>query len=158
MSSCGESSWKAGQNSSRRRRNLDESGLEILGCRHAIAQASLSMHRGEIYGYAHYLQTNYLIPNGAEYIWYDVVCMYWPWLLKNGSDTVAKMKPALSVMHAKAHSWSCQVAIGYMFASLIILSSGGHFPKYWGREFGSRTNSRPSVAANVSPRNFLPQI
>ena len=96
-------------NAERRRKNLDESGLEILGCRHSIAQKAISMHRGEIYSYAHFLQTNYLIPKGAQYFWYDVVCMYWPWLIKNKSDAAEKMKPALSVMHAKAHSWSCQV-------------------------------------------------
>ena len=109
MSTCGESNWKAGQNTAKNRRNLDETGLEILGCRHSIARKAISMHRGEIYSYAHFLQTNYLIPKGAEYFWYDVVCMYWPWLKKNGCDVVEKMKPALSVMHAKAHSWSCQV-------------------------------------------------
>ena len=50
-------------NSERRRRNLGETGLEILGCRHSIAQKAISMHRGEIYSYAHFLQTNYLICN-----------------------------------------------------------------------------------------------
>ena len=72
-------------NAERRRRNSDETGLEILDCRHSIAQKAISMHRGEIYRYAHFLQTNYLIPKGAQYFWYDVVCMYWSWLIKDKS-------------------------------------------------------------------------
>ena len=34
-------------------------------------------------------------------------------------------------------------------------TSGGHFTKYWGCEFRSPTNSRPSVAANFIPRNLM---
>lgn len=65
---CGETYWKAGGNSPRKRRNLDETGLEILECWHAVAQAALIMHRGEIYGNADYLQKNYLIPYDTNYI------------------------------------------------------------------------------------------
>lgn len=66
---------------------------------------------GEVYGYAHYLQVNYYIPKNVEFFWYDVICKYWPWLKKDDPATSKKMSPALSVMHAKAHDWSCQVLV-----------------------------------------------
>ena len=48
-----------------------------------------------------------------EYLWEDIICKYWP--LAQGKaylfpDTIT-MKPCLSVMHAKAHSWHCQVIL-----------------------------------------------
>lgn len=93
----------------KKKRNLDETGLEILGCRHTIAQAAVNMFYGEVYGYAHYLQKMFLIPKKVQFLWYDVICKYWPWLRKTDPTCVQSMKPALSVMHAKAHAWTCQV-------------------------------------------------
>ena len=95
----------------KKRKNLDECGLEISGCRHGLAQHAINMMYGEIYGYAHYLQVNYYIPKNVEFFWYDVICKYWPWLKKNDPATSKKMSLALSVMHAKAHDWSCQVLV-----------------------------------------------
>lgn len=51
---CGESRWKAAQNTARKKKNLDETGLEIAGCRHGLAQWAVNMFQGEIYGYANY--------------------------------------------------------------------------------------------------------
>ena len=56
--------------------NLSETGLEIAGCRHALAQNAVNMFLGEVYGYAHYLPVNYHITKKVEYFWYDVVCKY----------------------------------------------------------------------------------
>ena len=106
---CGDTSWRAAGNTLRKKKNLCETGLEIAGCRHSVAQKAVNMLYSEIYGYAHYLQTAYFIPKKVEFFWYDVVCKFWPWLKKHDGDSEKKMKPALSVMHAKAHSWSCQV-------------------------------------------------
>ena len=39
----------------------------------------------------------------------DTVCQYWPWLSRVDADLHSKHKPLLSVMHAKAHNWNCQV-------------------------------------------------
>lgn len=61
-SRCGDSNWRAAGNSVKKKRNLDETGLEILGCRHTIAQAAVNMFYGEVYGYAHYLQKSFLYP------------------------------------------------------------------------------------------------
>lgn len=76
-----------------------------------MAQHAINMMYGEVYGYAHYLQVNYYIPKKIDFFWYNVICKCWPWLKKNDPGTAQKMKPALSVMHAKVHAWSCQVLI-----------------------------------------------
>ena len=107
---CGETNWRAAGNILRKKKNVAETGLEIAGCRHALAQKAVNMFQGEVYGYAHFLQCNYFIPKNVEFFWYDVVCKYWPWLEKHDKINKNKMKPALSVMHAKAHSWSCQAS------------------------------------------------
>ena len=95
----------------KQKKTLSETRLKIAGCRHGLARRAVNMIYGEIYGYAHYLQVNYFIPEKVEFLWYDVVCKYWPWLKKNDVGAAQKMKPALSVMHAKAHSWSCQALL-----------------------------------------------
>lgn len=93
------------------KKNLSATGLEIAGCRHAIAQRAVNMMYGEIYGYAHYMQLNFFLPKNVQFFWYDVVCKYWPWIQKHNKEVSEKMKPALSVMHAKAHAWYCQVCL-----------------------------------------------
>ena len=90
---------------SKKKKDVDETGLEISGCRHSIAQHAVSMTHGEAYGYAHYMQQKYYVPRETLFFWYDVICKYWPWLKKNDIITCQKMKPALSVMHSKAHAW-----------------------------------------------------
>ncbi|XP_032232016.2 uncharacterized protein LOC116605656 isoform X1 [Nematostella vectensis] len=111
-SMCGESNWRAAGNNLKKKKNLSETGLEIAACRHGLAQNAINMMYGEIYGYAHYLQLNHFIPKGVKFLWYDVVCLYWPWLRRNENEASKKMKPALSVMHAKAHAWHCQAIWG----------------------------------------------
>ena len=93
----------------KRKKGLDETRLEMVACRHAIAQHAVNMYYGGMYGYAHYLQTISLLPKNVHFFWYDVICKYWPWLTIHDPTAAKSMKPALSVMHAKAHSWSCQV-------------------------------------------------
>ena len=46
---CGTTRWKAAKAVSRSLVNLDESGLEVAGCRHAIGQKAVNMFRGEMY-------------------------------------------------------------------------------------------------------------
>ena len=80
-----------------------------------MAQAAVNMFRGEIYGYAHYLHTQYLLPKQVRFIWQDVICLYWPWALSNTPSRfigALAINPALSVMHGKSHSWNCQVICG----------------------------------------------
>ncbi|XP_065919720.1 uncharacterized protein [Dysidea avara] len=111
---CGSTRWKAAKAVSRTMPSLDETGLEVGGCRHAIAQKAVNMFRGEIYGYAHYLHTKVFAPRNVSYFWEDIVCKYWPWarnkehLFPGSMDMI----PCLSVMHGKAHSWPCGIIWG----------------------------------------------
>ncbi|XP_046861275.1 uncharacterized protein LOC124454529 [Xenia sp. Carnegie-2017] len=112
---CGESNWRAAGNKGKRKSRLDETGLEIAGCRHAIAQWAVNMFRGEIYGYSNYIHVHKMIPNNVKYIWQDIICKYWKWAVKaskSDESNAHEIKPALSVMHAKAHNWTCQVLWG----------------------------------------------
>jgi hypothetical protein len=56
---CGTSNWKAAKNSAHKRSKLDETGIDVAGCRHAIAQGAVNMYQGELFGYTHYLQVNH---------------------------------------------------------------------------------------------------
>jgi hypothetical protein len=47
--------WKAARNKNFKRAKLDETGLDIAGCRHSVAQFAVNMFQGELYGYAHYI-------------------------------------------------------------------------------------------------------
>ena len=53
----------------------------------------------------------FLLLTKVEFFWEDIVCKYWKWANKISTEVQdSGMKPALSVMHAKGHSWSCQVS------------------------------------------------
>lgn len=125
---CGSSKWKAAREATSRPSSskLDETGLVVAGCRHAIAQKAVNMFAGELYGYSHYLHINFMMDNNVKYIFQDVMCKYWPWARKVGitsslwGQATVKMLPALSVFHAKAHSWHCQVC--FVGSSVLILS------------------------------------
>ena len=75
---CGTTNWKAAKAVSKTMSSLDETGLEVAGCRHALALKALNMFRGEVYvelkyttymyvimtctcrfGYPHYLHTKH---------------------------------------------------------------------------------------------------
>lgn len=81
----------------------------FTGCRHGLAQWAVNMFQGELFGYANYIHLKKMIPAGVNFFWEDVVCKYWKWAKKAGGLNGSSMKPALSVMHAKAHNWTCQV-------------------------------------------------
>lgn len=133
---CGTTRWKAAKAASKSMPNLDETGIVIGGCRHVIAQKAVNMFTGEMYvcqnyflcigiisnngflnsyGYSHYLHEKVFAPQGVQWLWQDVVCQYWPWAERKSplfpQSRAMDMQPALSVMHAKAHSWHCQVCI-----------------------------------------------
>ena len=134
---CGSSYWKAAKSMSSAKSKLSETGLEVAGCRHSIAQAAVNMTTGEQYAYPHFLHSQILLPLGIKYLWQDVICKYWPWATRLGqqkpqfAEAVEKVIPALSVMHAKAHAWDCQVWITSMkHEHYIILSySKNEIPK-----------------------------
>lgn len=43
---CVESHWRAASNKGRKTAKLDETGLEIAGCRHGLAQWAVNMYQG----------------------------------------------------------------------------------------------------------------
>ena len=48
---------------------------------------------------------------GAKFIALDIMCKYSVWLAKIDPGLFASQKRFLSVMHAKAHNWNCQVCL-----------------------------------------------
>ncbi|XP_065896316.1 uncharacterized protein [Dysidea avara] len=111
---CGTSRWKAAKSTSKTMRGLDETGVVVAGCRHIIAQKAVNMFRGEIYGYTHFLHMNYLTHRNLSYLIHDVICKYWPWTSSvhySGNSSGNEMIPCLPVMHAKAHTWHCQMEL-----------------------------------------------
>lgn len=113
---CGTTRWKAAKAVSKTMPNLDETGIVTGGCRHVVSQKAVNMFRGEIFGYSHYLHEKIFAPNNVQWLWQDVICKYWSWAQSKHSlfpqSRALDMKPALSVMHAKAHSWHCQILWG----------------------------------------------
>ncbi|KAL0159539.1 hypothetical protein M9458_043264, partial [Cirrhinus mrigala] len=93
---------------SRKASKLDEEGMEVAVCRHGFLLKALNMYRGEIFAYPLYLQKE-LMPAKAQFFAMDVACKYWPYLEKAASvlpalKELTRMKPFLSVMHARAHA------------------------------------------------------
>ena len=117
---CGGSYWNAARSTSTSRQKLAETGLEVAGCRHSIAQKAVNMTTGEQYCYPHYLHSQIFAPLGVRFLWQDVICKYWPWAVKLAArkpefqQAVTAVRPALSVMHAKAHAWHCQVRLSQL--------------------------------------------
>ena len=78
------------------------------------------MKRGEIYAYPLCLQMA-MVGGGQDHSFFaqDVVCQYRPWLERISTKfpedaTLQRLllqKPFLSIMHACAHSWHCQVRL-----------------------------------------------
>ncbi|XP_045585129.2 uncharacterized protein [Procambarus clarkii] len=123
---CGVSTLKAAKNKPVSFRSLDETGISMASCRHGIILAALNMYQGELYSYAHYLQMNCL--QNVSFICQDIICKYWPWALKISSReqkfSLGQGKPFLGVLHAKGHSWYCQVLYGGRWQEGSGLTSG----------------------------------
>ena len=63
------------------------------------------------YGYTHYLHVNTFAEKNIKFFWQDVACQYWPYAerVTPSASHALQMIPCLPVMHAKAHTWHCQV-------------------------------------------------
>ncbi|CAM4587224.1 unnamed protein product [Leuciscus chuanchicus] len=88
-------------------------GVEVAVCRHGVLLKALNMFRGEIFAYPLYLQKQ-LASQTVQFFCSDVVCKYWPYLQRvvdhcPEMKDLLNMRPFLSIMHAKAHSWMCEV-------------------------------------------------
>ncbi|KAG9278143.1 hypothetical protein AMEX_G5953 [Astyanax mexicanus] len=114
---CGSSQWTAAKENSRKSASkIDEEGLEIAVCRHGVLLKALNMFRGEIYAYPLYLHKELSSAN-VTFFCSDVACKYFPYLEKVSKKCpelrgLLEMRPLLSVMHAKAHSWTCELKWG----------------------------------------------
>ncbi|ROL52945.1 hypothetical protein DPX16_5496 [Anabarilius grahami] len=110
---CGSSQWTAAKESAKKSTSkIDEEGLEIAVCRHGGLLKGLNMFRGEIFAYPLFLQ-NTLSKENVSFFCSDVACKYWPYLKRVVGHCpelrpLLNMHPLLSVMHAKAHEWSCE--------------------------------------------------
>ncbi|KAJ8337429.1 hypothetical protein SKAU_G00386490 [Synaphobranchus kaupii] len=115
---CGTSTWTAARESSQKSSaKVDEEGLEITVCRHCLLLKGLNMYRGEIYAYPMFLQQEMARTRNVSFFCTDIACRYWPYLERMVEKVpelqdLTKMKPFLSVMHAKAHTWKCEVKWG----------------------------------------------
>ncbi|XP_073725812.1 uncharacterized protein [Misgurnus anguillicaudatus] len=111
---CGSSQWTAAKESAKKSTSkIDEEGLEIAVCRHGGLLKALNMFRGEIFAYPLFLQ-NALSKENVTFFCSDVACKYWPYLKRVVGHCpelrpLLSMHPLLSVMHAKAHEWSCEI-------------------------------------------------
>ncbi|KAL2091473.1 hypothetical protein ACEWY4_013736 [Coilia grayii] len=112
---CGSSSFGAAKEvSTKSSSKIDEEGLEIAVCRHGVLTAALNMFRGEIFAYPLFLQNKVSGQGTVTFFCSDVACRYWPYLQRVASvcpelKHLLGMHPLLSVMHAKAHEWTCEV-------------------------------------------------
>lgn len=64
-------------------KNLEETGLVVGCCKHAIMLKALNMHQGEIYAYPLTLQ--WVISQDystMKFICQDAICKYFPWMMK----------------------------------------------------------------------------
>ena len=116
----------ARESSNKSASKVDEEGVEVAVCRHGILLKGLNMFRGEIFAYPLYLQKQ-LASLNVQFFCSDVVCKYWPYLQRVVGHCpelrdLLNMRPFLSIMHAKAHSWMCEVIIANGFyLSLLLL-------------------------------------
>ena len=110
---CG-GEWSAARETSQRSTSkIDEEGLELAVCRHGVLLCALNMYRGEIFAYPLYLQEK-LASRQVTFFCMDVACKYWPYLQRVAKSCpelqhLLNMKPFLSVFHAKAHDFKCEV-------------------------------------------------
>ncbi|XP_025760382.1 uncharacterized protein LOC102082213 [Oreochromis niloticus] len=120
---CGSSSWTAAKESSKKSTGkLDEEGMERAVCHHGVLLAALNMFRGENFAYPLFLQRKLAasVPGHITFLCSDVACKYFPYLTKVAQQcpelrNLLSMRPFLSVMHAKAHTWKCEIEWGGAF-------------------------------------------
>ena len=116
---CGTTHWQAARTNCRSMATQAETGLCLATCRHAVILKGINMFQGEIFAYPLYVLKELTQKASIQFVCQDVICRFWPWLQKvrpalsndPGVQATKDMKPFLSVMHAKAHDWACQVTM-----------------------------------------------
>ncbi|ROI93617.1 hypothetical protein DPX16_3287 [Anabarilius grahami] len=110
---CG-GQWSAARETSQKSSGkTDKEGLELAVCRHGVLLRALNMFRGEIFAYPLYLQKQ-MACKTVKFFAMDVACKYWPYLQRVTEkcpelQELLNMRPFLSVFHAKAHDFKCEV-------------------------------------------------
>ncbi|TYJ51870.1 hypothetical protein B9479_007529 [Cryptococcus floricola] len=118
LKGCGETNWKAMKEGAGNQtfKGLKDSGLFALVCRHDVCLKLVSLKQGERQ-YIPYALIFWLRQAlGAEAkigVLYDIACHFWTYLgkrnlFKSDRDN-GRLIMAVSVFHAFAHAWSCQV-------------------------------------------------
>lgn len=116
QNTCGATHWQAARTQCRSMASQAETGLCLAACRHAIIHRAINMFQGEIFAYPLFVIQSLAKEKNITFMCQDVICRFWPWLQKLdmpnevGVQLAKQMKPFLSVMHAKAHEWACQVS------------------------------------------------
>ena len=64
----------------------------------------------------------FMAPKGVQFCFADVICKLWGFAKKQEPAIASKLKPALSIMHAKGHSVECQVILPEIM--LVLMQSG----------------------------------
>ncbi|KAJ8378715.1 hypothetical protein AAFF_G00236930 [Aldrovandia affinis] len=115
---CGGTQWTAAKETLKKSNSrIDEEGLEVAVCRPLLR--ALNMYRGEIFAYPLYLHRE-LTDKNVEFLCSDVACHYFPYLNKVSKDCpelqdLLHTKPFLSVWHAKAHTYKCELILQASF-------------------------------------------
>ncbi|KAA8578747.1 hypothetical protein FQN60_007901, partial [Etheostoma spectabile] len=95
----------------------------ILRCPHLLitSMEQLDMERemwcGSVDSSTRVRQQKQLASHTVQFFCSDVVCKYWPYLQRVVDhcpelEDLLNMRPFLSIMHAKAHSWMCELKWG----------------------------------------------
>lgn len=100
---------------------MDETGIELASCRHRIAQKALNMFQGELFGYPLFIMKQLMKEKKVMFCFADVMCKLWKFVAKHEPSVLSSVKPALSVMHAKAHALDCQVHCIYQVEKGLML-------------------------------------
>ncbi|XP_077093872.1 uncharacterized protein LOC143745629 [Siphateles boraxobius] len=110
---CGGQWSAACETSQKSSGKTDEEDLELAVCGHGVLLRALNMFRGEIFAYPLYLQKQ-MACKPVTFFAMDLACKYWPYLRRVTEkcpelQDLLTMRPFLSVFHAKAHDFKCEV-------------------------------------------------
>ncbi|KAK4045348.1 hypothetical protein OUZ56_032885 [Daphnia magna] len=113
---CGNSEFKAAQEVSSQRKNLDVAGNMMVSCGHATILTSVDMKESESYRHTLLLARKVLKERNCKFLVNDVVCHFWFFLAslavllpKAFGDFTQRLIPFLSRLHGQAHAWYCQI-------------------------------------------------
>lgn len=112
---CGNSEFKAAQEVSSQRKNLDVAGNMMGSCGHATILTSVDMKESESYRHTLLLARKVLKERNCKFLVNDV-CHFWVFLAslavllpKAFGDFTQRLIPFLSRLHGQAHAWYCQI-------------------------------------------------